>query len=357
LRCTSGSAHSRCRRSIAPVVLAGRCLTPILLACVSPVLCAEIPTTGSHHTAPLTPGLLNELSLSDALRASEPSIPLKLQSQANVAAEEDEEEGGMKDNSFLIEEAYNQEPGVAQHIFNWVPAWSWEGGHSRTFDFSFTQEWPIGSQTHQFSYTIPASKLFDHPVGERSTEVEGIGDVMLNYRLQVWTETPDRPAFAPRFSLILPTGNERKGLGSGELGYQINLPWSKELEHWAFHLNAGLTLTPNVKAGVDPSVQFGGSTLNGYNLGGSAIWLARKDLNFMLETVANWDEELQDDGDEDNTIEVRINPGVRWAPYTNGDTQWVLGIGLPIGLSHDSPDISVFFYMSFEHPFKDVPKD
>ena len=50
------------------------------------------------------------------------------------------------DNSFLIEEAYNQEAGVVQHISAWqrslrTAAWA----------YTFTQEWPVGSQTHQLS--------------------------------------------------------------------------------------------------------------------------------------------------------------------------------------------------------------
>ena len=44
-------------------------------------------------------------------------------------------------------------------------------------------------------------------------------------------------------------------------------------------------------------------------------------------------------------------PGVRWAPFTSGNTQWVLGAAVPIGLSRDATDISLFLYMSFEHPF------
>ena len=53
----------------------------------------------------------------------------------------------ISDNSFLVEEAFNQEAGVFQNIFGmlrtdnaWIPA--------------FTQEWPLGSQKHQFSYTL-----------------------------------------------------------------------------------------------------------------------------------------------------------------------------------------------------------
>ena len=53
---------------------------------------------------------------------------------------------------FYVEEAYNQEPGVVQHIFN-VPISFTDG--SREITPVFTQEWPVFSQTHQFSYTIP----------------------------------------------------------------------------------------------------------------------------------------------------------------------------------------------------------
>src|SRR5262245_56577983 len=67
---------------------------------------------------------------------------------------------GIQDNSFLVEEAYNQEAGVVQHIFNAYYAVNQLGGPDDKFwQLSFTQEWPVFSQTHQFSYTIPYSFL------------------------------------------------------------------------------------------------------------------------------------------------------------------------------------------------------
>lgn len=320
--------------------------------CVTIVPAAASEGDEPRATTDLRANLLDDSSLAAALKATSSPAPIVLQAQPADAGEE-EEEGGISDNSFLIEEAYNQEPGVVQHIFNWVRGWSWEGGRSRTFDFVFTQEWPIHSQTHQFSYTVPLSTVFDHPDGEPSTDVEDFDDILLNYRYQMWTETDCCPAFSPRFSLILPTGDEHEGFGTGEVGYQINLPLSKEIDDWAYHFNAGLTVTPDVEVGVAPAIDFGGRTLNGYNLGASAIWLADKDLNFLFEALALWNEELTDDGSEDHTFEVYLSPGVRWAPYTSGSTQWVLGLGLPIGLTEDSTDISLFFYMSFEHPFRE----
>ena len=83
---------------------------------------------------------------------------------------------GIQDNSFFIEEAYNQEPGVVQHIFNLAIDFT---NGSREIGPSFTQEWPVFSQTHQFSYTIPY--LF-------TEDGNGIEDMRLNYRLQAFME-------------------------------------------------------------------------------------------------------------------------------------------------------------------------
>ncbi len=49
------------------------------------------------------------------------------------------------DNSFLVEEAFNQEGGVFQNIFGWTRTnnGNWAG--------TFTQEWPVFGMTHQFS--------------------------------------------------------------------------------------------------------------------------------------------------------------------------------------------------------------
>jgi hypothetical protein len=126
----------------------------------------------------------------------------------------------IEDNSFLIEEAYNQEPGVVQHIFN--AAYN-NDSRRRGWDFSFTQEWPVFSQDHQFSYTIPSRHLKDG-----ADRIYGIGDILLNYRYQALEEGDLLPAFAPRFSLILPTGNRDRGTGDGVVGYQWNLPFSKK---------------------------------------------------------------------------------------------------------------------------------
>lgn len=244
----------------------------------------------------------------------------------------------VQDNSFLIEEAYNQEAGVVQHILNITRSIDQvRGPDDREWAFNFTQEWPVFSQTHQFSYTIPYTHVKSGGLSEH-----GIGDVLLNYRLQALMETDRTPAFAPRISLILPTGDEEKGFGDDTLGYQLNLPVSKVLnDRWTVHLNAGATLLPDVNE----------RDLVGYNLGVSAIYAVTPNFNLMLEAVANWDEEADETGIEDRSFSAIISPGFRYAFNHANDAQTVIGLAAPIGLTRDAPDYGVILYVSFEHFF------
>jgi len=237
---------------------------------------------------------------------------------------------GIQDNSFFVEEAYNQEPGIVQHIIN-VPAFFAPGNHE--VSFSFTQEWPVFTQTHQFSYTIP----YTFAEGEN-----GFEDIRLNYRLQALMENERTPAFAPRFSLVTPTGDASKDFGHDRLGYEINLPFSKIVsDRVTLNFNAGGSLFPNVND----------RDLCNYNLGGSAIYAVRNNFNLLLEAVAFWEEDVDHARKIDRTVTALLSPGARYAFNCPNDLQIVVGAAAPIGLTSDSPDWGLFFYLSFEHPF------
>jgi hypothetical protein len=283
---------------------------------------------------------------------------------------------GIQDNSFFVEEAYNQEPGVIQHILN-VPVFFADG--EKEITPSFTQEWPVFSQTHQFSYTIP------HTFAEHEN---GFEDIRLNYRLQALMESDRTPAFAPRFSLVTPSGDADEGFGHDRLGYEVNLPFSKIVsDRWTVHFNAGRSVFPDVNDRV----------LSNYNLGGSAIYAVNANFNLMLESVAFWEEDVADPAERraapsmtneastmnengtswatqliahnrlplgaervdlarkvDRSVTALLSPGARYGFNLPNDAQLVAGIAVPIGLTSDSPDYGLFFYCSFEHPFTRV---
>ncbi len=244
----------------------------------------------------------------------------------------------IQDNSFFIEEAYNQEVRVVQHISNGI----YFAKPQKDFAYSFTQEWPLFSETHQISFTIPYLFL-------NSNTISGIADVLINYRYQLLTKD-DWAAVAPRVSVILPTGNVEKSLGMGVAGLQVSFPISKRLsESFAAHFNTGFTLYPNVK-GTNASGGEIKQTLTSYLLGASLIWLAETNYNIMLEYATNFSSELDENGDVARTTEIIVSPGFRYA-IDIGDLQIVPGIGVPFSFSHGDSRIGVFLYLSFEHPF------
>lgn len=248
----------------------------------------------------------------------------------------------IQDNSFLIEEAYNQEAGVVQHILNITGSVTRQRGpDDRELMFVFTQEWPFFSQDHQLSYTVPFTFLDEGGMTSR-----GFGDVFLNYRYQALMESAGTPAFAPRLSVILPTGDEDRGLGNGTVGYQVNLPVSKIVsDRWTVHGNAGATVLPDVS----------GHDLVNFNVGASAIYAVTPTFNFMLEAVGNWDEEVNDAGRTKRRLAAVVSPGFRYAINHKSGAQTVLGLAAPIGVTSAAPDYGFFVYLSFEHPFLPQP--
>lgn len=244
----------------------------------------------------------------------------------------------IQDNSFLIEEAYNQEPGVVQHINTFTRSWD-----SHDWVYSFTQEWPFFGQKHQLSYTIPLQRL-----STAQGIARGVGDMALNYRYQLIGNGETRVAIAPRLSVLLPTGDEKRGLGMGGTGVQFNLPVSVVLsEQLVAHANAGLTYVPAARnaAGAKAAVR-------GFNLGQSFIWLAHPCFNLMFETVWNRTESVVGPDQREHADAVLLNPGLRWAHNLARGLQIVPGISVPIGVGPSHGDVGLLLYLSFEHPFK-----
>lgn len=235
------------------------------------------------------------------------------------------------DNSFLVEEAFNQEARIFQNIATWSrnDNGAWEG--------SFTQEWPVLGMTHQFSYTVPFSG------GDHSARV---GGVLLNYRYQLLEETGRRPASAPRLSVILPTG--RRDDASDSAGLQVSLPFSKQAGDVYFHWNAGWTWRHGLQTeGVDrPPVN-----LTSPRVAGSVIWRTTPMFHLMLESVVEFEESVEDGARVGRERIVTIAPGFRRG-WNVGDRQIVVGVAVPIRHGENATDAAALTYFSYELPFQ-----
>jgi len=255
-----------------------------------------------------------------------------------------EDTPAIQDNSFLVEEAYNQEFGVVQHIQTFQRLWN-----GKDWAYAFTQEWPVDARPrHQLSYTLVAAHSGEHPQTSG-----GVGDFVLNYRYQLLGSGKARVAFSPRVSVLLPTGDSRLGRGAGGTGIQTQLPVSvvvtkKLVAHW----NAGATFIPHAR-----NESGARAATFGYNLGQSFVWLMHTRFNFLLETVFYRNEEVIAPRTTQWGSTLLLNPGFRWAYNFRNGLQIVPGFSVPIGMGPSSGERGIFVYLSLEHPFRKLSKE
>ena len=211
-----------------------------------------------------------------------------------------------QDNSFLIEEAYNQEPGVVQHINMLL-----FDSDTDSFLYEFSQEWPIRSMKHQFSYTVPVGYL-------DGSDFE-LGDISLSYRYQLRGDANAKLAIAPSFSVSLPTGE-----GSEDTGLQAGLPVSYVLNpRLVTHTNVGIAWFSD-----DRDTEF--------FAGQSLVFAVNSRLQAHLEALWSGN---GDDG------ELLIAPGIRWAHDLKNGAQLVPGVGY---VRSDNGGDAVLLYLSYE---------
>jgi hypothetical protein len=203
----------------------------------------------------------------------------------------------IQDNSFLVEEAYNQDPRVVQHITEMTR----DSNHHWTG--TFTQEWPVGGIENQLSYTLP---------------LDDTSDALVNYRYQLLGSSETRAACAPRLSLIVGSRHDR------HYGAQALVPFSLVLnDRVVTHWDAGT----NIEHGHATKLA-----------AASVIVAARPEVHLMLESA--WS--------SDNRA-LTVSPGIRWAYDFPSKLQIVPGLAVPV--DRRSHEKAVLVYLSFEHPY------
>ena len=249
---------------------------------------------------------------------------------APLGAQGGAEEFPLRDNSFFIEEAFNQEPGKVQTKLRFFRV-------EEDPELWIGQEWPLGSRRHQLSYylpfvTDPESGLFEY------------SDVRLTYGLQALEEGPGRPAFAPRLTAILPTAREEDEQGRGTPGLEVLLPASKRFGDLYLHANLGAAQRFGVDAGT------GEETLFTPFVGGSAVVQVSPGLNLLLETRADFQQQVTGAGTTGRETRWLLNPGVRFGRQF-GENQLVAGAAAPMGLAGPLREVGFFGYVSYELSF------
>lgn len=270
---------------------------------------------------------------------------------AGLSATQAQDVGELKDNSFLLEEAYNQEPGEVQHILMPELDANSFGGFEQRHQVELTQEWPLGGKRLQLSYTIP--------VGSSDGSEWNVDHMVLRARYQVADEPAQPFAFAPALSLIWQKNPlERSFLTRSTVGVGLLLPVSHTLSsRWALHANAGTTWLPDPYATDwnDFSTRPLFAELRQdrwiHRLGTGLVYAALPKFHLLFETIGEFEQfQGNDFVDSDMEPALILNPGARTGFDIGGGTQLVLGVGFPIELTEDNPpDYRVLLYTSLEH--------
>ena len=174
----------------------------------------------------------------------------------------------------------------------------------------------------------------------------------MNYRYQLVGSGDTRTAFSPRVSLIAPAGDSFQGRGAGSFGLQTNLPLSvvlnpKLVSHW----NAGATFFPRAQDSLGNR-----AAVAGYNVGQSFIWLIHARFNVILESVFAQSQVVVAKNRTEWSNSFFLSPGIRWAHNFKNGLQIVPGIGVPLGIGPSAGEKGLLLYLSFEHPFRKLPK-
>ncbi len=248
-----------------------------------------------------------------------------------------------EDNSFLLNEAINQEKGVMQYISNFYFD-NLKGGN---FLYNFSHEIPLGGERNQLSYSL------SYYLQNKTASTEGgggFGDINLSYHHML----TDKKAWAmviPSITLIIPTA--KNGYGSGGLGTQAEVYITKRLSRRVVtHYNLGYTYissadlyistsTGSRKVGFERDLQF-------KKIAGSAIWYPTRKFNLMLEYVSNFLTEITATGEISSSHQITLNPGLRFA-IDHKRVQIVPGISAPVIFTDGRyTQTGLFFYLSFE---------
>ncbi len=79
--------------------------------------------------------------------------------------------------------------------------------------------------------------------GLTTSNVNGISDATLEVKRRFFEK--DGLSFALKPGVSFPTGNEKKGLGAGRVGYGVFFIATREANPWAFHMNLGYRRNEN----------------------------------------------------------------------------------------------------------------
>jgi opacity protein-like surface antigen len=156
--------------------------------------------------------------------------------------------------------------------------------------------------------------------GVTTSKVNGFSDSILEVKWRFYEKDGLSVALKP--GVIIPTGDDEKGLGSGKVGYSAFFIITREIEPWAFHMNLGYKRNEN--------------TTDARNDIWHASVAAVRAVTGNLKAVANIGIESNEDK-ASNTSPAFVLGGLIYSITENFDVD----LGYKAGLNNAEPDYSI----------------
>lgn len=243
----------------------------------------------------------------------------------------------LQSNGLLVDTAYHQEDGEVQHSL------TFSRSRKDGWASAVSQEWPLFSEKHQVSFSLPADVFFKRPDGNR-----GVGDFTLEYSYFLLGNNESRITVSPGVGVSLPTGSVTKGLGAGGAGASFKLPISVMLtRRFASNSTVEFGYVPSAKNAEGDQFH-----VRNYEVGQSFAWFARRKFNVLVEAVWERSRATNAGGFKEIESEAFISPGARWAHVFHGGVSIIPGVAVPVGVGSSRGDRSILFYLAVEHRFK-----
>ncbi len=148
----------------------------------------------------------------------------------------------------------------------------------------------------------------------------------------MWRDAALTRAFALGAEISLPTGDEERGTGRGELAGEVFLAYSRSFSDVDLHLNLGVELEEEREPGGEDELEAE------LEYGVAFEWELAGETAVMAALVG----ESGDDGSE-----LSLIPGVEWE-WEWERSELVFGLGVPIGLTGESDDWGVIGVLEIE---------
>jgi hypothetical protein len=170
--------------------------------------------------------------------------------------------------------------------------------------------------------------VLDPASGERQ---DGLGDVELELKYSLFRDPDDTRALAVGAEISFPTGDEDRGTGRGEFAGEVFVAFTRSFSDLAVHLNLGLELEEELEDGEE-------ELETEFEYGVAVEWEFAEETALLAALVGAT-------GDEGT--ELSLIPGIEWE-WEGERSEIVLGLGLPIGLTDETPDWGVVAIVEVE---------